>query len=59
MYSATLTHKIEKLQRVSLKDPKRIEVSQKYQTVSSLKQYYVFIPSKLKDCYLLHILHKN
>jgi ATP-dependent RNA helicase DDX47/RRP3 len=59
LYSATLTHKVEKLERVSLKNPKRIEVSQKYQTVSNLEQFYVFIPSKLKDCYLLHLLHKN
>ncbi len=50
---------MEKLERVSLKNPKRIEVSLKYQTVSNLEQYYVFIPSKFKDCYLLHLLHKN
>ena len=42
-----------------MKNPKRVEVSQKYQTVSNLDQYYIFIPSKFKDCYLLHLLHKN
>lgn len=36
LFSATLTHRVDKLQRVSLKNPIRIEVNQKYQTVSNL-----------------------
>lgn len=36
LYSATLTSKVEKLQRVSLNDPVRIEVNLKYKTVSKL-----------------------
>ena len=42
---------------MSLKNPIRIEVNQKYQTVSNLEQSYIFIPSKLKDCYLVYILN--
>lgn len=59
LFSATLTNKVEKLQRVSLKNPVRVEVSQKYQTVENLEQFYVFIPSKMKDCYLVYLLNKD
>jgi len=48
MFSATMTKKVQKLQRASLKDPVRVEVSSKYQTVDSLQQYYIFIPVKYK-----------
>lgn len=48
LYSATMTKKVQKLQRASLKDPVRVEVSNKYQTVEKLQQYYVFIPVKYK-----------
>ncbi|KAK9746491.1 Helicase conserved C-terminal domain [Popillia japonica] len=41
-----------------LKDPVRVEVSTKYQTVEKLQQYYIFIPVKFKDIYLVHILNE-
>ena len=37
-----------KLQRASLQDPVKVEVSNKYQTVDKLQQYYIFIPAKFK-----------
>lgn len=48
MFSATMTKKVQKLQRASLKDPVKVEVSTKYQTVDKLQQYYLFIPLKFK-----------
>lgn len=48
MFSATMTKKVEKLQRASLKDPVKVEVSTKYTTVEKLLQYYIFIPLKFK-----------
>ncbi|KAM7296568.1 putative ATP-dependent RNA helicase DDX47 [Ixodes scapularis] len=48
LYSATMTKKVQKLQRASLKDPVKVEVSSKYQTVEKLMQYYLFIPAKFK-----------
>lgn len=48
LFSATMTKKVQKLQRASLKDPVKVEVSSKYQTVDKLQQYYVFIPVKYK-----------
>uniref|UniRef100_A0A6G1SAI0 RNA helicase n=1 Tax=Aceria tosichella TaxID=561515 RepID=A0A6G1SAI0_9ACAR len=58
LFSATMTKKVAKLQRASLKDPVRIEVSTKFQTVEHLKQFYLFIPAKFKDVYLVHILNE-
>ncbi|KAH9517210.1 putative ATP-dependent RNA helicase DDX47 [Dermatophagoides farinae] len=57
MFSATMTSKVQKLQRASLKDPVRVEVSSKYKTVDNLQQYYLFVPVKYKDCYLVYILN--
>ncbi|XP_026725130.1 probable ATP-dependent RNA helicase DDX47 [Trichoplusia ni] len=58
LFSATMTKKVQKLQRASLQDPVKVEVSTKYQTVEKLLQYYLFIPVKYKDVYLVHILNE-
>lgn len=58
LFSATMTKQVKKLQRASLKDPVKVEVSNKYQTVENLQQYYIFIPVKYKDVYLVHILNE-
>ncbi|KAM3727922.1 putative ATP-dependent RNA helicase [Dirofilaria immitis] len=58
LYSATMTKKVAKLERASLNDPVRIEVNSKYQTVDKLKQYYIFIPYKYKEAYLVYILNE-
>ena len=57
LFSATMTGKVEKLQRACLRNPHKIEVStSKYQTVESLVQSYAFIPAKYKETYLIWIL---
>jgi len=58
LFSATMTKKVAKLQRASLKDPVKVEVSGSYQTVDKLMQYYLFIPLKLKELYLVHIMNE-
>ncbi|KRX49504.1 putative ATP-dependent RNA helicase DDX47 [Trichinella sp. T8] len=74
LFSATMTKKVSKLQRASLQDPVKVEVSSKYQTVDKLQQHYIFIPQKFKvsnmdlnnfytsdkfqDCYLVYILNE-
>ncbi|KAK1232290.1 ribosomal RNA processing protein [Marasmius sp. AFHP31] len=55
LFSATMTTKVAKLQRASLSDPVRVEVSTKYQTVSTLLQYYLLMPLKDKDAYLIYL----
>eukprot|EP00850_Spirogloea_muscicola_P002410 SM000009S23539 [mRNA] locus=s9:609063:612293:+ [translate_table: standard] len=56
LFSATMTTKVAKLQRACLKNPVKVEVSSKYSTVETLRQQYLFIPAKYKDCYLCFIL---
>ncbi|CZR61874.1 probable ATP-dependent rRNA helicase rrp3 [Phialocephala subalpina] len=59
LFSATISSKVESLQRASLKDPLRVSVSSsKYQTVSTLKQSYIFIPLIHKDTYLVFLLNE-
>ena len=48
LFSATMTSKVQKLQRACLHDPAKVEVDQKYKTVSTLRQQYLFIPAKHK-----------
>lgn len=60
LFSATMTQKVSKLERASLKDPVKVEISSsKYQTVDKLKQYYMFIPNKYKEPYLVHMLNEK
>ncbi|KAL6737134.1 hypothetical protein Aduo_010804 [Ancylostoma duodenale] len=58
LFSATMTKKVAKLERASLKDPARVEVSTKYKTVDKLKQHYLFIPFKYKEAYLVYLLNE-
>ncbi|POS84780.1 DEAD-domain-containing protein [Erysiphe pulchra] len=59
LFSATISSKVESLQRASLKDPSRVSVSSsEYQTVSTLLQNYVFIPLIHKDTYLVFLLNE-
>ncbi|KAK2716844.1 probable ATP-dependent RNA helicase DDX47 [Artemia franciscana] len=58
LFSATMTSKVQKLQRASLVDPVKVEVSSKYQTVEKLQQSYLFIPLKFKDLYLVYLLNE-
>lgn len=56
LFSATMTSKVAKLQKASLVNPVKVEVSTKFQTPKQLIQQYLFIPSKWKDCYLAYLL---
>ena len=58
LFSATMTSKVAKLQRASLKNPMKIEITHKFATPESLKQHYLFVPAKHKDCYLTYILNE-
>lgn len=56
LFSATMTSKVAKLQRACLRNPVKVEVAAKYTTVDTLRQQYMFVPSKYKDCYLTFLL---
>lgn len=56
LFSATMTSKVQKLQRASLENPVKVEVTEKYQTVDTLLQNYLTMPAKMKDVYLVYII---
>ncbi|KAL2843642.1 ATP-dependent rRNA helicase rrp3 [Aspergillus pseudoustus] len=58
LFSATMSSKVESLQRASLSNPTRIAVASKYQTVSTLQSSYLLIPHKSKNLYLTYILNE-
>lgn len=58
LFSATMTSKVAKLQRASLQNPVKVEVSSKNQTVKGLIQNYIFFPAKHKDTYLAYVLNE-
>ncbi|GAB7345711.1 hypothetical protein MBLNU457_3987t1 [Dothideomycetes sp. NU457] len=59
LFSATMSSKVESLQRASLSNPLRVSISSSsYQTVSTLQQSYIFIPHKFKDIYLVYLLNE-
>ncbi|BFZ53800.1 ribosomal RNA processing protein [Savitreella phatthalungensis] len=58
LFSATMTSKVEKLQRASLSSPVRVAVSSKYSTVDTLIQSYLFFPFKFKDTYLVYLVNE-
>jgi ATP-dependent RNA helicase DDX47/RRP3 len=56
LFSATMTSKVAKLQKASLVNPVKVEVSNKFQVPKQLIQQYCFIPAKWKDVYLAYTL---
>jgi len=56
LFSATMTSKVAKLQKASLVNPVKVEVSSKFSTPKQLIQQYLFIPAKWKDVYLAYTL---
>ncbi|POR38339.1 ATP-dependent rRNA helicase RRP3 [Tolypocladium paradoxum] len=59
LFSATMSSKVESLQRASLRDPVKVSISfNKYQTVSTLLQHYVFVPQAKKDTYLIYLVNE-
>jgi len=59
LFSATMSSKVESLQRASLSNPIRVSASTNHQTVSTLLQSYTFIPHKYKDNHLVYILNER
>ncbi|KAL2758816.1 hypothetical protein ACRALDRAFT_2120224 [Sodiomyces alcalophilus JCM 7366] len=62
LFSATMSSKVESLQRASLKDPVRISVNtgaSKHQVVASLIQNYLFIPHSYKDVYTIYLINEH
>ncbi|GAP85213.1 putative ATP-dependent rRNA helicase rrp-3 [Rosellinia necatrix] len=59
LFSATMSSKVAALQRASLRDPIKVQVSSNaHQTVSTLVQNYIFIPHAHKDIYLVYLVEQ-
>jgi ATP-dependent RNA helicase DDX47/RRP3 len=57
LFSATMSSKVESLQRASLQNPVRVSIStSSHQTVATLRQNFILIPQKVKDLYLVYLL---
>ena len=59
LFSATMTTKVAKLQRASLHNPVKVQVNDKYKTVDTLNQTYLFVPFKYRDVYLVSVLNEH
>ncbi|PPQ67665.1 LOW QUALITY PROTEIN: hypothetical protein CVT25_012693 [Psilocybe cyanescens] len=72
LFSATMTTKVAKLQRASLTNPVKVEISSnskldsmpiaefamdRYQTVDTLLQYYLLMPFIEKQAYFIYLIH--
>jgi ATP-dependent RNA helicase DDX47/RRP3 len=59
LFSATMSNKVESLQRASLRDPVRVSISaSRFQTVSTLLQNYIFKPVIQKDVHLVYLINE-
>jgi len=56
LFSATMTSKVSKLQRASLRRPVKVEVNTKHDTAKTLVQSYMFLPYKFKFTYFAAII---
>jgi ATP-dependent RNA helicase DDX47/RRP3 len=57
LFSATMSSKVESLQRASLQNPVRVSIStSSHQTVATLRQNFILIPQKVKDLHLVYLL---
>lgn len=59
LFSATLSTKLDRLQKASLRDPVMLEVHRKNTTVETLKQHYIFAPFSEMLTYLHTYLSKE
>ncbi|KAL4251308.1 hypothetical protein ABKN59_005659 [Abortiporus biennis] len=57
LFSATMTTQVSKLQRASLSNPVKVEVSSKYQTVPTLLQYFALCPLDKKEALFVHLIN--
>ena len=58
LFSATLTSKIDKLQRASLHNPVKVAVNSKYSTVETLIQTLMVVPDGFKNTFLIYLLNE-
>lgn len=58
LFSATLTSTLEDLEKLALKEALRFDLTSQRRIPSTLVQQYLFMPSKVKICFLVAVLNK-
>eukprot|EP00049_Salpingoeca_infusionum_P022857 m.9214 g.9214 ORF g.9214 m.9214 type:complete len:480 (-) comp5433_c0_seq1:108-1547(-) len=58
MFTATLNSKIEWLQRMSLRNPVKVEVKSQFKTVDNLNERMLFMPFKDKNTYFVYAVNE-
>jgi ATP-dependent RNA helicase DDX49/DBP8 len=59
LFSATLTDSVQELLRLRNREAFIFQSNDAYGTVESIHQKYLLVPSKVRDCYLLHLLQND
>lgn len=62
MFSATMTSSLEQLQKVAMSDDQTFRFDarkNRFATVDSLRQEYLFLPQHLKECHLVNLLKEE
>lgn len=58
LFSATMTNELKMLIELSANKAYFFEAYEGFKTVETLKQQFIFVPKKVKDVYLVHLLSK-
>lgn len=58
LFSATMTSQVDRLRRASLINPVKVAVSSKYDTASTLRQYYLFTSLNRRDTCLVYTIEE-
>lgn len=56
LFSATMTANLDRLESMALTNPFRFDATPSVKTVSTLKQFYLFIPAQVKTTYLMYLM---
>lgn len=59
LFSATLTETVQEFLKARNRDAFIFQSNDAYGTVESIEQKYLLVPSKVRDCYLLHLLQND
>lgn len=58
LFSATLTSSLEELETLALNSALRFDLTRTQKIPTTLAQHYLFMPAKIKTCYLIAVLKK-
>ncbi len=57
LFSATMTANLDRLEEMTLVNTYRFDATSSIKTVTTLKQYYLFIPTQVKMVYMMYLMN--